>query len=78
MPDNAKLRELERLERTIVKGLEAFDTRNQLICDLIKDGHRQIDITRSLNAVRRRMNAPELTPDAVAATIKRLERKTKQ
>ena len=75
MPDTTKLKELERLERTIVKGLDAFEIRNRLICDLIKDGHRQIDITRSINGVRKRMNAPEITPDAIAATIKRLEKK---
>ena len=77
MTDTTKLKELERLERTIVKGLEAFEIRNRLICELIRDGHRQIDITRSLNGVRKRMNAPEITPDAVAATIKRLDKKAK-
>lgn len=77
MTDTSKLRELEKLERTIVKGLEAFERRNTLICELIEDGHRQIDITRTINAVRRRMDASEITPDAIAATIKRQERKTK-
>lgn len=76
MADTAKLKELERLERTIVKGLEAYEIRNSLIAELIQAGHRQIDITRSINGVRRRLNAPEITPDAIAATIKRLERKS--
>ena len=75
MTDVAKMKELERLERTIVKGLEAYEVRNALIAELIRAGHRQIDITRSINGVRRRMNAPEITPDAIAATIKRLERR---
>jgi len=78
MTDTSKLRDLEKLERTIVKGLEAFEKRNSLICDLIADGHRQIDITRTINAVRRRMNASEITPDAIAATIKRVEKREKK
>lgn len=76
MTDINKLKELERLERTIVKGLEAYEQRNVLICDLLADGHRQIDVTRAINAVRTKMNAPVITPDAVAATLKRVQRKT--
>jgi hypothetical protein len=76
MTDTSKLRELEKLERTIVKGLDAFERRNLLIYELMSEGSRQIDITRTINAVRRRMNASEITPDAIAATVKRLERKT--
>lgn len=78
MTDTHKIRELERLERTIVKGLDAFETRNLLIADLIRSGHRQIDITRAINAVRKRMDAPEITPDAIAATIKRVEKRSQR
>jgi hypothetical protein len=67
--DNA--RELEKLETVIVKGLLAYSRRNEVIAQLAKDGHKQADITRRINKVRTRLGAPNITPDAVAATIKR-------
>jgi hypothetical protein len=68
---NGHSRELEKLEATIVKGLLAYARRNEIISELVKDGHKQADITRRINAVRTKLGAPTITPDAVAATIKR-------
>lgn len=70
------IKDLEKLERIIVKGINAYDERNELICALVAHGTRQADVARALNAVRRKLNAPELTPDAIAATLKRAQRKT--
>jgi len=69
------LDDLDRLERTICKGLAAYDARNDLIVSLVKAGHRQADIARRINAVRKKVGAPPITPDAIAATIKRVEKK---
>jgi hypothetical protein len=69
--------ELDALERTIVKGLKAYDLRNELICRLVENGVKQADIARRLNTVRVKMDAPSLTPDAVAATLKRAEKRAK-
>ena len=66
---------LEKLETLICRGLNAYEQRNQLIADLVADGHRQTDIARRLNAVRARHGSPQITPDAIAATLNRLKRK---
>lgn len=71
---NTDMTELTKLERTICKGLQAYDARNRLIADLVASGVRQADVARHINAVRKKMGAPPITPDAVAATIKRVEK----
>lgn len=67
--------ELDRLEREIVRGLLAYERRNRLIVDLVANGIRQADIARAINNVRSGMGAEPITPDAVAATLKRVKRK---
>jgi hypothetical protein len=67
--------QLERLETLICKGIRAYEERNQLIADLVRQGHKQSDIARRLNAVRAKHGAPQITPDAIAATLNRLKRK---
>lgn len=67
-----ELTELDKLERTICKGLQAYEERNRLVAELVAGGVRQADVARRINAVRTKMGAPVITPDAVAATIKRV------
>lgn len=67
--------ELERLEALICKGQLAYERRNELIAELVRAGHRQTDIARRLNAIRAKHGAPQITPDAIAATLNRLKRK---
>lgn len=75
-PDSPpSLRDLEKLERTICRGLAAYDERNELIVALVHAGHRQADIARAINSIRKKVGAPPITPDAIAATIKRVEKK---
>lgn len=69
------LRRLEELETTLVQGLAQFDERNTVIYRLVQTGWKQADITRRINAIRKAHNAPELTPDAVGATVRRVARK---
>jgi hypothetical protein len=77
MPTNPPtLDELDKLERVIVKGLLAFDERNALIAALVANGYKQADIARRLNAIRAALGAPTITPDAIAATLKRVANKT--
>lgn len=69
------LDDLDRLERVIVAGLLAFDERNATIATLVANGHKQADIARRLNAIRAALGAPTITPDAIAATLKRVANK---
>lgn len=73
-----KLHELESLERVICKGLATYDERNRLIVRLVEQGVRQAEITRRLNKVRQKMNVATITPDAVAATMRRVYKKERQ
>lgn len=66
---------LEAIETVVAQGLVAFDERNEIIYRLVQTGWRQADITRRINAVRKAINAPEITPDAVGATVRRVARK---
>ena len=75
MKQTPTLATLASLEKTIVTGLLAYEKRNELIAALVADGTRQADVARCVNAVRKDMGAPMITPDAIAATIKRVERK---
>jgi hypothetical protein len=75
MTSKETVKELQRLEREICKGLHAYDKRNALVCEMVANGIRQADVARAINEVRSRMNSPQITPDAVAATIKRVQRK---
>lgn len=76
MTSDKQLKELETLERVIVKGLQAYDRRNALICEMVDSGHRQSELARAINKVRAKMKAPQITPDAIAATMKRVSKKT--
>jgi hypothetical protein len=76
MTKDEQLKQLAKLEKTIVLGLHAYDERNQLIVDLVASGVKQAEISRLLNDVRIKLKAPVLTPDAVAATIKRVQKKS--
>lgn len=67
-----QLQELDRLEKIIAKGLTTYSERNDLIVSLVANGVRQADIARRINKVREKAGAPTVTPDAVAATIKRV------
>lgn len=64
---------LEQLEATIARGLSAYAERNRLIYDLSQRGYRQADLARRLNRVRERLGVSTLTPDSIAATIRRVE-----
>ena len=75
MTADQQIKELQQLEKAIVKGLHAYDRRNELICEMVNAGHRQADLARLINAVRLKMHAPQITPDAIAATMKRAARK---
>ena len=64
--------ELQRLERLIARGIKAYDERNALIVALVNRGHKQVDVARIINRVREKLGVPLITPDAIAATIKRV------
>jgi hypothetical protein len=70
-----KLQELESMERVICKGLATYDARNQLIVRLVEQGVKQAEVTRRLNKVRQKMSVATITPDAVAATMRRVYKK---
>lgn len=74
--NNTQLTELDRLEKIIARGLTTYAIRNQLIVDLVTSGIKQAEVARRINKVRVKMGAPEVTPDAVAATLKRVQRQT--
>jgi|694.fasta_scaffold01021_34 hypothetical protein len=63
--------ELKRLERLIARGIKAYDERNALIVALVNRGHKQIDVARIINREREKLGVALITPDAIAATIKR-------
>ena len=70
--------QLDSAEAEVIRGLEAFERRNELIYELVASGERQADVTRRINAARAQAGADPITPDAVAATLKRVERKRSQ
>jgi hypothetical protein len=70
-----QLMELDRLEKIIAKGLTTYNERNNLIVSLVAIGIKQAEIARRINKVREKMGAPTVTPDAVAATLKRVARR---
>jgi len=71
MTKNTEIDELQRLERLIAKGIQAYDRRNAIIVALVERGHTQADVARIINRVREKLGVPTITPDAIAATIKR-------
>jgi hypothetical protein len=68
------LTDLNTLEKTIVDGQRAYETRNALIVSLVESGVSQASVARHLNALRAAWGAPTITPDAIAATIKRVKK----
>ena len=70
-----QLTELDRLEKIIAKGLTTYNERNNLIVSLVAIGIKQAEIARRINKVRAKMGAPTVTPDAVAATLKRVAKR---
>lgn len=66
--------QLVRLEGLICDGLNAYESRNQIIVELVSAGMSQAEVTKKLNAVRDRNGVQRLTPAAVTATCKRLGR----
>lgn len=77
MTSEQQLAELDKLEKVIAKGLAAYEQRNKLIVSLVENGVRQAEVTRRLNKVREKMGVPIITPDAVAATMRRVYKKEK-
>ena len=71
MTKNTDVEELQRLERQIARGIQAYDRRNALIVALVDRGHKQADVARIINREREKLGVPLITPDAIAATIKR-------
>jgi len=67
-----QLKELHRLEKIIAHGLATYNQRNELIVRLVESGVRQAEVTRRLNKVRTEMGVATITPDAVAATMRRV------
>jgi len=63
---------LEQLEAVIARGLLAYEERNRLIVRLVEQGEAKASVVRRLNRVRERLGVPTLTPDSVAATIRRV------
>ena len=71
MTKNNDIDELQRLERLIARGIKAYDERNALIVALVNRGHKQVDVARIINRERKKLGVALITPDAIAATIKR-------
>lgn len=67
-----QLQHLEQLEKTIARGLASYDERNHLIVSLVEQGVRQAEVARRLNKVRAKIGVATITPDAVAATMRRV------
>jgi hypothetical protein len=65
--------ELQRLERLIARGIKAYDRRNAIIVALVDRGHRQTDVARIINREREKLGVALITPDAIAAAIKRVK-----
>lgn len=72
-----QLEQLDKLERVIAKGLLAYEERNELIVSLIQSGVKQAEVARRINRVRQHTGAPTITPDAVAATLRRIKKTDK-
>ena len=70
-PETDEQHRLEQLEATIARGLLAYEERNALIVRLVEGGEAKASVCRRLNRVRERLGVPTLTPDSVAATIRR-------
>ena len=75
---DTRLTQLESLEKTIIKTTTAYEQRNALIYELVRDGHKQADICRMLNGIRTKLKAPQLTPDAISATVTRYKQRHTQ
>jgi hypothetical protein len=67
-----QLAKLAELETKIAKGIATYSERNTLIVRLVESGVSQAEVTRRLNAVRKQAGVATITPDAVAATMRRV------
>lgn len=76
MDTNHTLKDLDSLERTIVKGIQAYEARNALIVYLVDSGVKQAEVARRINSIREKMGAEPITPDAIAATMKRVAKRS--
>lgn len=68
MPDIA---ELIDIERKIATANVASRNRNQLLADLVASGHRQSDLTRTINSVRQELGDAPVTLGSVHIAIRR-------
>lgn len=64
---------LEQLEAVIARGIAAYTERNRLIARMVEQGTPKASLARRLNRVRERVGVPTLTPDAITATLRRVE-----
>lgn len=67
-----QLAQLTELETKIAQGLAKYGERNTLIVRLVESGVSQAEVTRRLNSVRKQVGVATITPDAVAATMRRV------
>lgn len=72
MNNEQQLQQLAELETKIAQGLATYSERNTLIVRLVESGVSQAEVTRRLNTVRKQMGVATITPDAVAATLRRV------
>jgi ABC-type cobalamin/Fe3+-siderophores transport system ATPase subunit len=71
-----KMNDLEELEKQIVIGERAMNSRNKLLVELSEQGEGKTTLLRRLNAVREELDAPPVTLGAVYLAIRRFhERK---
>lgn len=68
MPD---LTELIDIERKIATANVASRNRNQLLAELVAAGHRQADLTRTINSVREEIGDDPVTLGSVHIAIRR-------
>lgn len=73
MPDIA---ELIDIERKIATANVASKKRNQLLAALVDSGHRQADITRTINEVRQEAGDEPVTLGSVHIAIRRARGQT--
>lgn len=66
---------LEELEESVVFGERAMKARNRLLSELNESGEGKAVLRRRLNAVRQRLDAPQLTLGAVYLNIRRFREK---
>lgn len=66
--------ELERLEHIIIDGQQALQARNQLVATMLANGVRHATITHRLNRVRSIRGAKRLSPHAVFAIQRRVDK----